>query len=180
MRPLPLVLIIAATLAAAPSTALAKGIGNAEVCGAAGCQSLTEADASALMAEGNPSDPPSVAAPFFTLRMTMREDGPRPREHEIGFDYLPGLGLTHPHGAASGEEWVKVYPPSRQALDAAVRGIAARPASQLAGIAQPQEQRDGGPAWWPLTGAALAALALLALLARRLTKGAVRRRLRSA
>lgn len=162
MRPHLAVLLTASALAIAPATGLAKGIGEAEVCGSAGCQAVTGNDSEALMAAGSSAGPPSGPAPFYTINIRV-PDGPDV-VRRMTYDYLPNHGLTHARSQASGNAWVKLFPSARAALDTVVLGIEPRAASELRGVPSPAP--DDGPSWWALTGAALATLVLLALLAR--------------
>jgi hypothetical protein len=162
MRPLLAVLLSAGALALAPATGLAKGVGQAEVCGSAGCQAVTGNDSGALMAAGSSAGPPSGPAPFYTINIRV-PDGPDV-VRRFTYDYLPSRGLTHARSQAAGNAWVKLFPRFRAALDDVVRGIEPRPASELLGVPSPAS--DDGPSWWALAGAALATLVLLALLAR--------------
>lgn len=166
MRSLLPVLIAAALVAAFPASAPAKGITSAEICGAAGCQDVDEAQYYALYAEGDPTQPPAAAAPFVTVKFTQQH-GPD-YEATDAYDYVPSLGVTRPVVPAVNGDWVKLTPTSRAALDEAVRGVAPLPAARLTGIPLPVAPAvdGGGPSWWALTGAALASLVLLALLAR--------------
>jgi hypothetical protein len=160
-------LLVAALLAGAPATAIAKGVGDAEICGSDGCRAVGGPDAEALFAPGRSAGPPSAPAPFVTVNMRQHEGGSPGVTRTFTYDYLPRLGLTHARGDASGSGWTALFPSARAKLDELVRWFHPLPAAQLAGVAHPSPAADdGGPSWWAIAGAALAALAGLALLAR--------------
>lgn len=179
MRPLLPALIVAAVFAAAPSTAIAKGIERGQVCGQAGCQDVEPSSYFALLADGTPADPPSAPTPFYTVNVTMSVHGPGGAPPADMFDYLPSLGLTHASRAQANTGWVKLSNARRRALDRLVAPIEPHPAAQLAGFALPDAVADDGPPRWPITAAALAGLVLLGLLARYATR-ALKARRRSA
>lgn len=160
MRPLLLTLLAVAALAAAPSSALAKGATAAQACGADGCTDVPRDTLGGTLAEGDPTDPPPAAAPFVEMRVTVMT-GPHGERDRFAFDYLPSLGVTRPHDGDAG--WIKLYPDSRTALTRAVGATQLRPASELAQIAGlPSPDEGGDLQWWAIAGAALALLALSA------------------
>ncbi len=167
MRSLLPVLIAVALVAALPAGAPAKGISSAEICGAAGCRDVDEAQYHALFAEGAPTGPPAAAAPFVRVRFTI-EHGPDAGGVTDAYDYVPSLGITRPVVPATNGDWFKLSVTSRMALDDVVRGVAPLSAARLTGIPLPVAPAgaDGGAPWWAIAGAALAGLVALALLAR--------------
>jgi hypothetical protein len=154
-----LILIATAALIALPSAALAKGVTEAQVCGATGCAPVDDASLHAVMPEGDPTGTPPTAAPFVNVRLTIH-DGPHGAPIEDGFTYVPSAGVMRPNGA---EQWIRLYPDRRAELNAIVAATTPLPASQLTGVAPPPAAADDGTPWWPLAGAIAAALALLAL-----------------
>ena len=166
MRPLLPLVIAAAALAALPAAAAGKGIVDAHVCGAAGCTTVDPRFFHAVLPEGDPVTTPIAAAPFVTVRVRWRH-GAYARDEQLDrFTYVPSLGVIRPAGET---QWTKLYPVRRSELDKLVAPIEPLPAARLTGVVQPAAaapNSDGGPAWWPIAGAAAAALALLALLVR--------------
>jgi hypothetical protein len=163
-------ILFTAALAAVPSLATAKGVREAEVCGATGCRDVDDGNLFAFLPDGSSARPPSAGAPFVTVTVTMEHD--RSEGGGFEYDYLPSLGLTRTHDLSTYGEWVKLSPRSRAALDGAIAGTKLRPAAQLGELPEPAPApahapaTDGGPPSWAISGAALAAIALLALAAR--------------
>ena len=166
MRPLlPLVIAIAA-LAALPAAAPAKGIADAQVCGAAGCTTVDPRFFHAVLPEGDPVTAPVTAAPFVTVRVSWLHGAYARDEQLERFTYVPSLGVIRPAGET---QWTKLYPVRRAELDKLVSPVEPLPAARLTGVVQPAATApdgDGETAWWPIAGAAAAGLALLALLVR--------------
>ena len=168
MRPLLPLVIAAAALAALPAAAAGKGIADAHVCGAAGCTTVDPRFFHAVLPEGDPVTTPIAAAPFVTVRVSWRH-GAYARDEQLDrFTYVPSLGVIRPAGKT---QWTKLYPVRRAELDKLVAPIETLPAARLTGVVQPAAAAPGGDgdretAWWPIAGAAAAALALLALLVR--------------
>ncbi len=165
MRPLLPILIASAALAALPAPALAKGTATAaQVCGAQGCNTVDLSSVPALV-DGVPARRPAAPAPFVTLKTTV-DYGPDAAPRTIAYDYLPSLGITRPSGSRDDSQWVRISDADRALLDHAVAPFEPYPASQLARVAPPAQHDGGGSAWWPIAGAAAAALTLLGLIAR--------------
>ena len=162
MRSLLLALIACAALTILPTTSGAKGIAGVHVCGADGCHAVDDAAFHADLADGRPVQTPVAASPFVTVQVS--HDAPGVAAHTEHFTYLPSLGLVRAQGAM---QWIKLYPRRRGEIDGIVAAARPLPAAQLSGVVQPAAQaaRADGP-WWPRAGAGMAALALLALLAR--------------
>lgn len=163
-------LIATAALAAAPSPATAKGVRDAEVCGAAGCREADRDAYFAFLPDARESDPPTAAAPFVTVTVTMEHD--RSETGSFTYDYVPSLGMMRTDDMSTYGEWMTLTHAARVTLDDVIAGTKLKPAVQLgelpppsATTPTPSPAADGTP-WWAIAGAGVAILALLALLAR--------------
>jgi hypothetical protein len=90
-------LLAALVVAALPSSAAAKGVTSVKMCGASGCTDVTGEASDLVMQGGTPTDPPSAAAPFYVLRVTIGEPaggGLKEVTHdELTTLYVPSTGL---------------------------------------------------------------------------------------
>ena len=160
MRPLLLLLTTCVALAALPATTGAKGIAGAEICGRDGCHAVDDRFFHAALTDGVPVSAPVAAAPFVTVRVmyTPHAGGAPPADR---YTYLPSLGLVRPQGTT---QWTRLHPRRRAELARLAAPVPPLPSAQLTGVVQPAPG-EATP-WWPLAGAAVAALVLLALLGR--------------
>ena len=128
--PHPLALAIAA-LALLPASASAKEVVKAQVCGADGCRTVSNAVAMDLMDGGPPTNPPKEAAPFFTARLWIKTDD----DHTETFDtaFVPRYELMR---GADGT-WLDPPVQTVTAFKRAARGLEASPASKLGPLPTP-------------------------------------------
>jgi hypothetical protein len=148
MKPLALALALLAPFA---TSASAKQIVRADVCGAGGCVTLHGAVLMDLADYGPPTDPPREAAPFFTAKFTVKgEDG-----HYDSWTtaFVPKDSLLR---GADGT-WMHTPPQAEAVFKRAARGLTAFPASKLGPIPPAPHARvvevvpapvDDGTSWW--------------------------------
>jgi hypothetical protein len=165
------VLVLAVLVSAAP--AAAKGVSSATVCGRSECREVKDPATTAFLSEGgDPTDPPSTAAPWYraTLRFgepgaVVGEGGLEPRTVTVVPDHHLLLG-------ADGT-WMVT---SRFAADAyrkVMIDVEPFPASSMPGIAKAPADAggpsgsDGGSPAWILVAGALSLLALTGAVVRR-------------
>jgi hypothetical protein len=143
-RPFPLALLLCLVLAA---PAQAKEILSATVCGANGCVTSRDRDLIAgLVAGGDPVDPPTVAAPFFRVRLAFGEENGKVMER-FWMHFMPkGELIRGPDGT-----WVRATDAYTGALKKVVNpSMEAYPAARLAPLlaGEPPPSRpateDGG------------------------------------
>lgn len=144
-------------LLAAP--AVAKELTAARVCGADGCTTVRDRSVVAALPEGgDPTDPPTRAAPFYRMTMFLEHQGTRER---YTVAVVPSLGLMRgPDGT-----WM----PMSGALARLFGQIARRhepfAAAGLKGVGRavkPAPPASGGLGWPAIAALAAAALAVLA------------------
>ena len=177
-----LTILAAATAAALPATADAKGIAALTVCGANGCHPVDRAGVRAGFEAFRRAGAPRAAEPFFTIRAKARVSSGEVVE-VFSLDWLPRAGLTRPYAERT---WTRPAPVLAAALRRAARGLAPHPAAELGSVSDgppvarvaevyaPAEgaddgdgtpRRTGGTA--PIAILAAALLAVAALAARR-------------
>jgi hypothetical protein len=140
--PHPLVLALAA-LALLPASASAKEVVKAQVCGADGCRTVSQAVAMDLMDGGPPTNPPKEAAPFFTARLWIKTDD----DHTERFDtaFVPRYELMR----GSDGTWMDPPVQTVTAFKRAARGLEAAPASELGPLPAPTAEPLPAPAQDP-------------------------------
>jgi hypothetical protein len=158
-----LVSALVLVLLAVPSGAVAKGVQDAQVCGADGCAAAPlNADTYLVFEGGSPTSPPAERAPFFELRYkTMHEHG---RDIDDLTDvralYLPSAVLLR------GEDgtWMRADSRASDAMRRQLADVEPFPASKLDLPGVPLETSDaqapaggGGPPILVLLGLVLLA-----------------------
>ena len=194
IRAIPLAAAVVAAAMLLPAAAGAKEIESAIVCGADGCQEIAvKGDAHRLLEGGSLGKDLTKTAPFYTLQFGIG-DGSGKVFDTFVMDYVPSAGKVRGVDGL----WADALPSTARALDAAVRGIEPRPASDLnlahATVSDPDESlppelvtgpapapapaqaaADGGTSAWLVALVAAGGLALLGgallLLRRRLGGG---------
>ena len=180
-----LTILAAATAAALPATADAKGIAALTVCGANGCHPVDRAAVRAGFEAFRRAGAPRGAEPFFTIRARARVSSGQVVE-VFSLDWLPRAGLTRPYAERT---WTRPAPVLAAALRRAARGLAPHPAaepgrsatarpspasSRLYAPAETAGDADGTPQGTdrtaPIAILAAALLAVAALTARRRTR----------
>jgi hypothetical protein len=129
-----LIILAAATAAALPATADAKGIAALAVCGANGCHPVDRAAVRAGFEAFRRAGAPRRAEPFFTIRARARVSSGAIVE-VFALDWLPRAGLTRPYAERT---WTRPAPVLAKALRRAARGLAPHPAAELGSV-------DDGP-----------------------------------
>jgi hypothetical protein len=129
-----LIILAAATAAALPATADAKGIAALAVCGANGCHPVDRAAVRAGFEAFRRAGAPRRAEPFFTIRARARVSSGAIVE-VFALDWLPRAGLTRPYAERT---WTRPAPVLATALRRAARGLAPHPAAELGSV-------DDGP-----------------------------------
>jgi hypothetical protein len=129
-----LIALLAAVVAvlALPVAASAKEIVSVRTCGAAGCDDVTAIASLAALDGGDSVDPPSSAAPFYRIAVTVKEGRERSR---WSFLYVPSAQKVRGDGGA----WMHPRATSLRALDRIVSGRRPLPAARLALPATPGE-----------------------------------------
>jgi hypothetical protein len=179
MRRLTICIALVLSLALA-SDAAAKKVVGAKVCGPEDCAETHDRDTLAAFTEGGaPTDPPSHASAWYSVRVTIEvEDG---RRDSFPMAVLPRAGLMRGGDGAGGFSWFHLTPASARRYRALVHQIAPYPARELRGTGPPRARVDevvvpprepagsgGGASPLPWVGGALALLAGgVALLVRR-------------
>jgi hypothetical protein len=130
-----LTILAAATTAALPATADAKGIAALTVCGANGCHPVDRAAVRAGFEAFRRAGAPRRAEPFFTIRAKARVSSGEVVE-VFSLDWLPRAGLTRPYAERT---WTRPAPVLAAALRRAARGLAPHPAAELGSVS------DGPP-----------------------------------
>jgi hypothetical protein len=149
MKPLALALALLALFA---TSASAKQIVRADVCGAEDCVTLHGAVLMDLADYGPPTDPPREAAPFFTAKFTVKGDDGHYDSWTTAF--VPKDSLLR---GADGT-WMHTPPQAEAVFKRAARGLTAFPASELGPIPTPSARvdevvaaptpADDGSSWW--------------------------------
>jgi len=180
-----LIILAAATSAALPATAHAKGVAALTVCGANGCHPVDRAAVRAGFDAFRRADAPRRAERFYTIRVKARVSSGEVVE-VFSFDWLPRVGLTRPYAERT---WTRPVPVLAAALRRAARGLAPHPAAELGSVsdgppvarvvevfapAEAARTGDGAPedtdSTAPIAILAAALLAAAALTARRRTR----------
>ena len=121
-------LMVVVAMLAVPAAAGAKGVEDAQACGASGCVAALTPD-TYLIFEGGPGAPPPAARePFYELRYRMMTgDGPEPEMVPMRMLYVPGARLLR------GEDGVWMRPDRRaaEALRRHLTGVEPFPAARL-------------------------------------------------
>jgi len=130
-----LTILAAATTAAIPATAHAKGVAALTVCGANGCHPVDRAAVRAGFEAFRRTGAPRRAEPFFTIRAKARVSTGEVVE-VFALDWLPRAGLTRPYAERT---WTRPAPVLTAALRRAARGLAPHPAAELGSVS------DGPP-----------------------------------
>ena len=130
-----LTILAAATAAALPATADAKGIAALTVCGANGCHPVDRAVVRAGFEAFRRAGAPRSTEPFFTIRAKARVSSGAVVE-VFSLDWLPRAGLTRPYAERT---WTRPAPVLATALRRAARGLAPHPAAELGSVS------DGPP-----------------------------------
>jgi hypothetical protein len=139
MRRLIAIALPAALLLGAPSSAPAKGIMSAKVCGADGCQTIHTTEAS-LLEGGAPTSGPSRGEPFVRLNIRVGVPG---HSEPVRLLFLPRSELLL---ADDGETWM--VPMARAELRAIARRVKPFTASELpksVGLAAGAVKASGEP-----------------------------------
>jgi hypothetical protein len=181
MRRLTLCLALVLSLALV-SSAAAKEVVGAKVCGAADCRDVKDERAMAAYAEGGPpSDPPEKASGWYRVELTVRGDGER---ITFATTVVPDAGLQR----AENGTWMSVPQTALADVRRVARALEPFPAAQLGSLdvklpearvdqvfnpaADAAAASDGGSATWPwILGAAVLLGGLAALLVPRLRRG---------
>jgi hypothetical protein len=161
-------------LALFATTASAKQIVGAQICGADGCTTVRGAALNILVNGGPPTDPPKGAAPFYEARITIETE----KGHRETFKnaFVPAYGLTR----GGDGTWMHTLPPAEAVFKRAARGLTAFPASDLGPIPSPTQARvvevvtppaDPAPvrddgSWWLIASLGLAGVLTVWGLAR--------------
>jgi hypothetical protein len=127
MRPLVIVVSLLAGLLLA-STASAKELAGATVCGTDGCRSARDAQLRELEPEGDAEVAPTPA-PF--LRVTLRFRGEEDEIVTVRSLLIPSTGVFGGEGG-----WLRLRPDSLEALQRIGEGLEPWPASQLSDAVQ--------------------------------------------
>jgi hypothetical protein len=170
-----LALVLSSALA---TTAAAKEVVAAKVCGASHCRTADDRDVLLAVQQGGaPTDPPA-AAPYYRVKVTFRAERERV---VIPMVVVPDAGVMRAGTAAEGYTWMPV---SRQAIRnfrRVTRGLEPLPAAKLGGldvrlpearvdqviVFRDQPEPDGGAPVWPWIALGAAALGLAALVVSR-------------
>jgi hypothetical protein len=178
MRSASLVLLGLAAIALAPSTAWAKEITGATICGGDGCREVKDERLLTNLVEGGPpTSGPSGKSRQFVARITVDGDG---EKVHFSMVVLPDDGLLQTEDGS----WMEMTPAGRKAYAALTLGRKPTPAAQMVDTDPLPEARvdevvmapataasssgGGTPAWpWVLGGTAVVAIGLALLLARR-------------
>ena len=178
-----LVSVVVLVMLAVPSAAVAKGVQDAQVCGASGCSAAPLNADTYLVFEGGPTaPPPAQREPFYELRYRVMEGhgaGPEAELASVRTIYLPGARLLR------GEDGTWMHADSRasEAMRRHLTGVEPFPAAklQLPGVRDtpvPASREDagsasgGGPDVLPLVGLGLlAAGGALAVVGSRRRRG---------
>jgi hypothetical protein len=124
IRTIPLVVVAAAMVLAAP--AVAKEIEEATVCGAGGCTKVTpRGDAHAMLEGGAVSDAPAPA-PFYRIRLGIG-DGSGKVFERFSILYVPSADKV----LAMDGQWMNTTTAAQRALDRVTRGHRPFPAKRL-------------------------------------------------
>ena len=130
-----LAILAAATAAALPTSAHAKGVAAVTVCGANGCHAVDRAAVRAGFDAFRRAGAPRRAEPFYTIRAKARVSSGQVVE-VFSLDWLPRAGLTRPYAERT---WTRPAPVLATALRRAARGLAPHPAAELGSVS------DGPP-----------------------------------
>jgi hypothetical protein len=129
-------LIAAALLAAVllvPSPADAKELSAVKVCGADRCVTFHDHSTLQPLAEGGAmTSAPQHRAPFYTMRITVKDEGAS--DHHWSQAYLPSAGLIRA-GEEGDYSWLRTTPAGRPVFARVTRGLAPFPAGKLPRVA---------------------------------------------
>src|SRR4051794_424098 len=128
---LPAVLVTAA-LALVPAAAQAKEVVSARACDAAACQTIKDVGTLRAMSSGDPTGPPSQAAPFYRVRMKMRSGDEGGFSYRVS--YVPSAGVLLVRGERGSLDWMELSAAGRAGFDRLVEGLRPVPASELGGV----------------------------------------------
>ena len=169
MRPLAVLLLSLAALAAAPALAQAKEIAKVEVCGPAGCVPVDRSQNGDFMDGGLAAAAPTTQAPWYRIRYTVK---PGPGEDMEPFTfknvYVPGAGLLRADG-----DWYEAPAAMAAAVAPLMKRVDPFPAASLAGVEVPQPApaqpaavaSSSSSSPWPwIAGAAAVVLLALAVV----------------
>ena len=176
------IVLASLTALALPTAASAKELAALTLCGTDGCQKITaHAALQGFMDGGYETLGPDQAAPFFTVKVAMREAG----DHAGGWtvQYLRAVNVIRADADYGKQVWTRPAGVTAQALRKAARGLQPYPAEKLGPVREPppvavedpparvsRSASGGGSSHVALAGGgATAAIALLAggLVARR-------------
>ena len=173
-------LLSAACLLVPAAAASAKAVRKAELCGAAGCATVsgTGDELMTLTEAAGPAAAPRPAA-WYRLRLTIGPEGGDGFEPIVLRNaYVPAAGLLRVE-SDGGPNWVEAYPAARRLLDSAARGLqpfkpsalrdaaaAAAPERRAAAVVPSGGGGGGGP-WLALVAAAAVLAVGLVVVARR-------------
>jgi hypothetical protein len=128
MRSLVIVVSLLAGLVLA-STASAKELAGATICGADGCQTAgTDRELDRILPEGSAAGPPEPA-PFLRVSLTFR--GEEDETVTVGEVFVPSAGVMGSEGG-----WTLLAPESLAGLERLAEGLDPLPASQLSAAVQ--------------------------------------------
>jgi hypothetical protein len=140
MRRLALCFVLTMSLAPA-GAAFAKEPVKAKVCGASDCRETKDRGAlMALTQGGPPTTPPSHAAPWYRVTMTIEID--RGRHDTFPMAIVPSEGLMRGGDATEGYSWMPVSAAGSREYRRITRGLEPRAASALGGIGAPEVRVD--------------------------------------
>ena len=125
-----LAILAAATAAAVPTSAHAKGVAAVTVCGANGCHAVDRAAVRAGFDAFRRAGAPRRAEPFYTIRAKARVSSGQVVE-VFSLDWLPRAGLTRPYAERT---WTRPAPVLASALRRAARGLAPHSAAELGSV----------------------------------------------
>jgi len=168
--------VLGCAIALTPSTAWAKEITAATICGGDGCRSVEDDRLLANLVEGGPpTSGPRGKVEHFVARIAVQGDGETVR---FSIVVLPAEGLMQGDDGT----WMEMTPAGRKAYMALTADRTPRAAARMADSKplpearvdetvlppQPAAESSGGVSPWPwLIGGAVVVLVLALLLARR-------------
>jgi hypothetical protein len=140
MRQLTIFLGLTLSLALATSAA-AKEVVAAKVCGPSDCVETHDRDQLALFTDGGaPTDPPSRGSAWYAMRVTVEVD--KGQHENFQMAVLPRARLMRAGDATEGYTWYHLTPSSAKRYQALVAHIAAYPPSKLEGTGPPKVRVD--------------------------------------
>ena len=130
------IVLAALAVLAFPAAAPAKRVGSLTVCGADGCEKVTDhAALRGFMDGGYETLSPKEPAPFFTVKVAMLHDG----EHAGGWtvQYQRAANLIRTQADYGKQVWTRPAGVTAAALRDAARGLHPYPAEKLGPVREP-------------------------------------------